>query len=82
MRLKGTAILGQKSGHCHHRMEAMVTMISAILGEWQELKAGLEWLKKKRADDELVTKSTHSILDKLFCEYWQRDGTVAGKQAK
>lgn len=38
--------------------------------------------EERRAGDEMVTESVDNILDKFFCEEWQRDGTLAGKQAK
>lgn len=30
----------------------------------------------------MVTESIDNIFDKFFCAEWQRDGTLAGRQAK
>lgn len=38
--------------------------------------------EERRAGDEMVTESIDDISDKFFCEEWQRDGTLAGRQAK
>lgn len=39
-------------------------------------------VEERRAGDQVVKESTVSILDKLCCEEWQRDGKVAGRMLK
>lgn len=34
----------------------------------QDLEAGLERMKKRKDNDEIIAKNTVTILDKLYCE--------------